>query len=251
MLSRDHFYWTTTRKSIIAFGNMFSNIYVIRNKVNDDPGEVIRVPISYAPRQGFIARIEQQPDIDNKSFQVVLPAMAFEFAGMVYDPTRKISPITQNRTVNSNPNTLTAQYAPTPYNLSMNLYVYARNQDDGLQIIEQIIPFFNPDYNLVLKAIPALDIKNDLPITLETISYEDNYESDFTTRRSIIWTLNFSLKLNYYGPKADQGIIRKVIATTFSNEALSNTQTTYTVEASPANANAIANITYLETFTEF
>lgn len=250
MLSQDHFYHKTIRKSIIAFGNMFNNIYVIRDDVDGNEGETIKVPIGYSPKQPFIARIEQQPDLDNKQTQIVLPRLAYEITGITYDPSRKISPITQNRTVNSSSTSLTTQYAPTPYNIGMNLYLYARNIDDALQVIEQIIPFFNPDYNLVLKAIPSMGIKNDLPITLDTINFEDNYESDFTARRSIIYTLSFSLKLNFYGPITDQGIIRKVTANIFSDRELSNTQLTYTVEASPANANAIANVTYIETFTE-
>lgn len=251
MLSHGPFYWGTIRKSIIAFGNMFSDILIERKNSTEETNQTIKVPISYAPKQNFIARIEQQPDIDTSVAQVVLPRMAFEISGIQYDPTRKISPITKNRIVNSTSNSLSAQYAPTPYNIGMNLYIYARNQDDAFQVVEQIIPFFNPDYNLVLRALPDMNIKNDLPITLDNISFEDNYENDFVTRRSIIWTLTFTLKLNFFGPISDQNIIRKVYNNLYSNEELSNTILNYSVEASPANANALANVTYVENFTEF
>ena len=109
------------------------------------------------------------------------------------------------------------QYAPAPYNVSMMLYIYSKNQDDALQIVEQILPYFNPEYTLSLKAIPQLDIQNDLPIILDSVSYEDDYEGDFTSRRMIIWTLAFTLKLNFFGPVTKQGYITDAIASTFTD----------------------------------
>ena len=118
-------------------------------------------------------------------------------------------------------------------------------------LYKQILPYFNPDYNLTLKAIPALNIKNDLPILLENISYEDNYEGDFVDRRSIIWTLQFSMKLNFYGPINKQGFIKKVIASTFSDKNISNLEARYTVTASPTTAKPGDTIDFIETFEDF
>lgn len=247
----EKFYWGTVRKSIVAFGNMFNNIVIDRRNSSNNVVESIKVPLAYAPKQKLLARIEQQPDIDTKNFMVVLPRMSFEMVGIEYDPSRKISPIQQNRAVNSSSSSLNQQYAPTPYNINMRLYIYSKNQDDGLQVLEQILPYFNPDYNLTLKAIPALDIKNDLPILLETIDYEDNYEGDFALRRSIIWSLNFVMKLNFYGPINRQGIIRKVIATTFNKSDLSEQNQKYTVSVDPDSAIPGDNIDFLENFEEF
>lgn len=247
----EKFYWGTVRKSIVAFGNMFNNITIDRRNSSNNVVESIRVPLAYAPKQKLLARIEQQPDPDTKHVQVVLPRMSFEMMGIEYDPTRKISPIQQNRALNNSTTTLNQQYAPTPYNINMTLYIYSKNQDDGLQVLEQILPYFNPDYNLTLKAIPPLDIKNDLPILLENITYEDNYEGDFALRRSIIWTLNFVMKLNFYGPINKQGIIRKVIATTFNKPDLTDQNQKYTVSVDPTTAVPGDNIDYLENFEEF
>ena len=177
--------------------------------------------------------------------------MSFEMIGIVYDPTRKISPIQQNRYINGSINSLNSQYAPTPYNINVNLYIYSKNQDDGLQVLEQILPYFNPDYNLTLKAIPALDIKNDLPILLEDITYEDNYEGDFVLRRSIIWTMQFVMKLNFYGPINKQGLIKKVIASTFNDKNLTQQNQKYTASVDPITSVPGDDIDYLETFEEF
>lgn len=247
----EKFYWGTVRKSIVAFGNMFNNIVIDRRNSANNLVESIKVPLAYAPKQKLLARIEQQPDVDTKNFMVVLPRMSFEMVGIEYDPSRKISPIQQNRAVNSTSSSLNQQYAPTPYNINMRLYIYSKNQDDGLQVLEQILPYFNPDYNLTLKAIPALDIKNDLPILLETIDYEDNYEGDFALRRSIIWSLNFVMKLNFYGPINRQGIIRKVIATTFNKPDLTEQNQKYTVSVDPDSAIPGDSIDFLENFEEF
>jgi hypothetical protein len=243
------FYWGTIRKSIVAFGNMFNNITVEHKDSLGNVIESIRVPLSYSPKQKFLTRIRQQPNVDTQNIQLVLPRMGFEMVAIDYDPNRKISPIQQSRTIESS-TTANSQYAPTPYNLNMLLYIYAKNQDDGLQIVEQILPYFNPDYNLSLKAVPDLDIKNDLPILLNSVGFQDDYEGDLTTRRSIIWSLNFIMKLNFYGPVNKQGFITKVNATTYNDPKLSTALQKTTVEAS-ANANVLSNYTYINTFEDF
>ncbi len=251
MLDRT-WYWGTTRKAIIAFGNLFNDIYIQRRNSAGTLIQNFKVPLAYAPRQKMIARIEQQPSIDDQRAQITLPRMSFEILGMDYDPQRKISPIQSNRAIFSNdPTKITQQYAPTPYNLNINLYVYAKNQDDGLQIIEQILPYFNTDFNLSLKAIPQLNIQNDLPVILNNVSYEDEYEGDFAVRRAIIWTLAYTVKINYYGPAQQSGIIRRVYANTFSDVALTTNLSNYSVSVTPGNAQPNGNFEFSETFTDF
>jgi hypothetical protein len=245
------FYWGTTRKAIVAFGNMFNSITIDRKDADGNSEETLRIPLSYAPKTKFLTRIQQQPNVDERPVQVVLPRMSFEMLSLEYDVNRKISPLQQNRAINSTINTLDTQYAPTPYNIQVALYVYAKNQDDGLQIIEQIIPYFNPDYNLTMKTIPQMGIKNDLPILLNSISFDDTYEGDFSDRRSIIWTLNFTMKLNYYGPISRQGVIKKVIANTYSNENLTEKQSSITIQPNPLTAKPGDDIGFIETFEDF
>ena len=245
------FYWGTIRKSIVAFGNMFNSITIERR---DDAGnivQVLKVPISYASKQKALARIQQRPNVDDMNVQVIVPRMSFEMTTLNYDFNRKISPLQQNRSINSTAYTLDAQYAPTPYNINVQLYVYAKNQDDGLQIIEQILPYFNPDYNLTVKAIPQLGIKNDLPIILDGISFEDSYEGGFEDQRTIVWTLSFTMKLNFYGPVNKQGIIRKVISSTYNDAELTRQQTRYTVEPDPLTAKPGDDIGFTDSFENF
>lgn len=245
------FYWGTIRKSIVAFGNLFNQIHIDRRDSNGNVVQTLKVPLAYAPRNKFIARIQAQPQSFEQSFQSFLPRMGFEMIGLTYDPNRKISLVQQNRAVNNTTTTLNSQYAPTPYNVDINLYIYSKNQDDGLQIIEQILPYFNPDFNLTLNAIPALDIKNDLPILLNSINYDDDYEGDFSQRRAIIWTLSFTLKLNFFGPINKQGIIRTVNVDTFSDIELTKRQQQYNVTVDPNTALPGDDISFVETFEDF
>ena len=244
------FYWGTVRKAIVAFGNMFNNITIQREDANGNMVQLQKVPLSYSPKQKFLTKIRQQPNVDVQNVQVLLPRMGFEMISLEYDPNRKISPIQQSRTINSS-TAANAQYAPTPYNINVILYVYAKNQDDGLQVIEQILPYFNPDYNLTIKAVPDLDIKNDMPIILSSIGFEDDYEGDLTTRRSIIWTLSFVLKLNFYGPVSKQGIIRKATSNIFNDKELITQQQIITVQTDPTTANVTDSFGYLENFEDF
>ena len=247
----DKFYHSTIRKSIIAFGNMFNNITIDRRNASGAVVQTLRIPLAYAPRQKFLARIQQQPVVEDTSQQIILPRMSFEMTGIMYDPQRRISLVQQNRAVNATTSSLNAQYAPTPYNMNVTLYVYSKNQDDALQIVEQILPYFNPDYNLSLKAVPSMGIIHDLPILLENVSYEDDYEGDLSTRRSIIWTLNFVMKLNFYGPINRQGIIRRVDVDTFSDAELSKRINQYDVTASPETAKPGDTIEFVENFEDF
>lgn len=244
------FYHSTIRKAVVAFGNLFNNITIDRKNSNNEVVQSIRVPLSYAPQQPFLAKINQQPVAEDSKVQVTLPRMSFEMIAVTYDPNRKIAPTQQNRIANNTNTTLTQQYAPAPYNVGMMLYIYAKNQDDGLQIVEQILPYFNPDFNLTVNAIPQLNITHDLPILLDSVSVDDQYEGDFTTRRMIVWTLSFTLKLNFYGPLQRQGYIKTAYANTFTDSELQSKVQGYTVttETQPFNA---PPINFVETFEDF
>ena len=245
------FYWGTTRKAITAFGNLFNNIHIDRRDADGNVIQTLKVPLSYAPRQKFLARISARPDGQDSNFQTIIPRMGFEMTGITYDPGRRVSLVQQNRAVNNTTNTLNAQYAPSPYNIDISLLAYTKNQDDGLQIIEQILPYFNPDFNLSLNAIPALNIKNDLQVLLTNVTYEDEYEGDFRSRRAIIWTLNFTLKLNYFGPINKQNIIRTSTVNTFNDAELTQRIQPYSVTADPNNALPGDTVGFIESFEDF
>lgn len=244
------FYWGTIRKAIVAFGSMFNNITIERKDADGNVVQIQKVPLAYSPKQKFLTKIRQQPNVDVQNVQIVLPRMGFEMISLDYDPNRKIAPIQQSRTINSS-TSANSQYAPTPYNIGILLFIYAKNQDDGLQIIEQILPYFNPDYNLTIKAVPELNIRNDMPIILNTIGFEDDYEGDLTTRRSIMWTLSFTIKLNFYGPVTKGSIIRKVTATTFNDPSLTQQRQIATIQTNPPLANTTDTFGYLENFEDF
>lgn len=222
------FYHSTIRKCVVAFGNMFNNITIDRKDANGVVVQSLKIPLSYAPQQPFLAKILQQPVAEDAKVQVTLPRMSFEMVGVSYDPSRKVSPLQQNK-VRKDDGSMLTQYAPAPYNVDMMLYVYSKNQDDALQIVEQILPYFNPEYTLSLRSIPQLGINNDLPIILNSVSYEDDYEGDFTQRRMIMWNLSFSLKMNFFGPVNRQGYITNSIASTFTDFDLEEYNTEYSV----------------------
>jgi len=250
MLNNGNFYWGTIRKCIIAFGNMFNNIEIDRTSSAGTVSKTIRVPLAYAPKQKFLARIDQLPNPEERNVEITLPRMSFELVKLEYDASRKLSMVQKNRATNSTNNTLTTQFVPAPYNIILNLYIYSKNSDDALQIVEQILPYFNPDYNLTIKAIPDLGIKHDIPIILDNIDFSDSYDGDFRDRRAIVWTLSFTMKTNFYGPATKQGIIRTSIASVYGDAEMSANSLygTYTVttDTNPGNT-----VVFVETFEGF
>ena len=192
------------RKTIVAFGTMFNNIEIRRQD------EVMKVPLAYGPKQKFLARLDQNPDPTNKRVQITLPRLSFEISGVSYDPGRKVSPtqkIKFKKDVNENKNA----FMPVPYNINFELAVISKNQDDGLQIVEQILPYFQPHYNLSVKLATQIGETKDVPVVLQDIQYEDDYEGDFANRRAIIYTFQFVAKTYLYGPITDSKVIKKSI----------------------------------------
>jgi hypothetical protein len=223
MFKDTQFYHEHIRKAIVAFGMIFNNIRIERKTSDGDIAQVMRVPLAYSTKQKFISRIAQIPDAESRGeVAIVLPRMGFEIQQLTYDPSRKVSPIQRNKAVGEGDNTSTVRtsYVATPYNMSLALYVFAKNQEDGLRIVEQILPFFNPDFNITVNELPLLGIKRDIKITMDSIDYDDNYEGDLADRQSIIWTFNFTMRLNFYGPVENTGVIKESIAKLYENDDL-------------------------------
>lgn len=210
----NYFYHEILRKTVIGFGTLFNDIYIRHNDANGNQASEMLVPLAYGPIQKFLARIEQQPDLSRRqSSSLTLPRMSFEMNGITYDPSRKGSPIQTFKAINPSDNTkINKVFMPVPYNLAFNLNIIAKLNDDALQIIEQILPFFQPAFNVTVDLVSSIGEKRDIPIVLNTITFTDNYEGDFTERRYLIYTLNFTAKTNLFGPVVDStnALIKKV-----------------------------------------
>jgi len=209
----EYFYNEVFRKTIIGFGTLFNQIRV---ETKDDSGNTkssIKVPLAYAPKQKFLARLEQQPDL-NKSVQLTLPRMSFEFVGLSYDASRK--PTATQTFLTKSPSGGTGiqkQFLPVPYNMEFELSIYTKHNDDMLQIVEQILPYFQPAYTITIELLEPVAEKRDIPVRLDNIDMEDNYEGDFSERRALIYTLRFTVKTHLFGPvgkSAEKDIIKRV-----------------------------------------
>ena len=186
-----YFYHQTSRKMVVAFGSLFNNIEVRRTDSSDAVTEVIKIPLSYGPKDKMLVRISQDPSL-NPKVALTVPRMGFELTAMTYDGARKLN--TMGRNVKKGTTGLKKQYNPVPYNWDFSLYVFVKNAEDGTQILEQILPFFTPDFTVTMTLISGMTVKMDIPLVLNSVTSEDSYEGDFATRRSIIWTLSFLMK---------------------------------------------------------
>jgi len=219
------------RRTVVAFGTLFNNIELRRST------DVMKVPLAYGPKQKFLARLDQNPDPTNKRVQITLPRISFEINGIQYDSTRKVSPTQKIKFPKDNDENKNV-YMPVPYNLSFELAIISKNQEDGLQILEQILPYFQPHYNLSVKLVPDVDETKDVPVVLNSVDYEDDYENDFQTRRAIIYTLRFTVKTYLYGPVTDSKTIKKVITDYYADTDTSKAPRTvrYTIQPDPIDA---------------
>lgn len=190
------------KKTVVAFGTLFNNIEIRR--VSASKTEVMKVPLAYGPKDKFLARLRQVGDLTTKDqAQITLPRIAFEIQAITFDPTRKLSPTQYIRNTTAS-GTNNRGFMPIPYNINFELAILSKNQDDALQIIEQILPFFQPSFNLTMNLVPELGEKRDYPVTLASIDYDDQYEGDYDTRRTLIYTLQFVAKTFLYGPVQDK-----------------------------------------------
>ena len=202
MLSNNIFYHAITRKIIVGFGSLFSNIRITR--AGDGVEQTIAVPIAYAPKEKWIVRIEQDPTLQNHTY-TTLPRLSFEITGMSYDATRKTNKM--NYITCGGPGNMSKTYAPVPYNIDVSLYSLTKTQEDALQIVEQILPYFAPEYTLKIKTVPESNIVTDVPVILESINIQDDYDGTFEQRRFVTYTMNFTLKAYLYGPVTNGKII--------------------------------------------
>jgi|TARA_B100001964_G_scaffold141525_1_gene156014 hypothetical protein len=224
----EYFYNEIFRSVIIAFGSIFNGIEVRKDS------SVIKVPLAYGPTQKFLARMQQDVDL-NRPTQITLPRMSFEFLGLQYDPTRKMTQTQTFAMEEPDGTTIQRAYLPVPYNMSFELSVLTKLNDDMLQITEQIIPYFQPTYTIPIKFLGNLKEVINVPIQLDSIEMEDDYEGNFDTRRALIYTLRFTAKTYVYGPIADvtSDIIKKVqvgyIAGTYDKSVTPSRDLTYSV----------------------
>lgn len=249
MFENKIFYHGITRKAIIAFGVMFNNLQIRRKDSTGNVVQTLRVPLAYAPKNKMLTRIAQLPTPENRIAEVTLPRLSFEVIAFEYDGARKINNMNQTAAAVSQTQAKRV-YGPTPYNLTVNLYAYAKNQDDGLQIFEQIAPAFNPDFNVTVNYIPELNIKHDLPIILNSVSFQDDFEGDIQNRRMILWTYTFTLKLYYYGPVERQSIIRTAMANVFNDPDLERQLAKYTETTDPVDALPTDTFDFVSTANE-
>jgi hypothetical protein len=231
MLNNNVFYHGIIRKSIVAFGALFSDIYIDRKQGDSVTGNTVQrlhIPLAYAPKEKWIVRLEQDPDLTQNQY-VTLPRMSFEIIGYAYDPTRKVNRMQQLK-CGDGTGSVSTMYSPVPYNLDLSLYVLTKTQEDALQIIEQILPTFTPEYTMVVNVVPEMNVKIDVPVVLNSVSVTDEYDGDFQTRRFVTHTLNFQMKVNMFGAITGRNVIDTVNANIGENEDFSNPNRIYTAE---------------------
>jgi hypothetical protein len=211
----EYFYNEIFRSVIIGFGSMFNGIQIKHKDDSDDTTSVIKVPLAYGPTQKFLARLNQNPDLNHPT-QMTLPRMSFEFTNIQYDPSRK-STQTQQMVLTSADGTQERKtYLPVPYNMTFTLSAYTKLNDDMLQIVEQIVPYFQPGYTLPIKFLGNFNEVMNVPVVLENIDMSDEYEGNFDTRRALIYTFTFTAKTFVFGPLKDvSGDIIKKVTTGF------------------------------------
>jgi hypothetical protein len=247
------FYHESIRKVIIAFGTTFNNIQLVRKDNDGNIKQSMKVPLAYGPRQKWLTRLNEDADL-SKTVAITLPRIGFEIQNLQYDPNRKLNRVQKFKKVKSaNDDRLDSQYMPVPYNLNIQLYVMAKESDDSLQIIEQILPYFQPDYTLTINDMADMGIKRDVPIVLNSVAYEDNYQGDFETRRALIYTLDFTAKFYLYGPVTSQAVIKTVQVDQYSDlkDTAPKREQRYTVSPKPATADADDDFGFNETTSFF
>lgn len=232
MLHNDPFYHSLTRKAVILFGRLFDDIVIVR-KSNTTNKEIQRfqVPIVYSPKEKMVTRLFSDPDL-LRQVQAILPRMGFEITGITYDATRKQNSLLKAAKANTTSH-VSSMYMGVPYDITFALNIYARNIDDGTHIVEQILPFFNPDFTVTTNMIPDLGFLKDVPIILNNVSNNIEYEGNFDSVRYVNWTLNFTMKMYYYGPISYPKLIRTVYANIYNDPTL---QSGYTTRINVTNA---------------
>ena len=249
------FYHETMRNVIVAFGTLFNNIHLVRKNNSGSVIQTMKVPLAYGPRQKWLTRLDADASLDSK-VAITLPRLGFEIQNLSYDPGRKLNRVQKFKKVKgatTSANKLDSQYMPVPYNLDIELYAMAKQSDDALQIVEQILPYFQPDYTVTINDMTDMGIKRDVPIVLGSVSYEDNYQGNFEERRAIIYTLTFTAKFYLYGPVTSDKVIKTVQVDQYADSQINapSREQRYTVTPNPASADADDDFGFNETTSFF
>ena len=233
-----YFYNEATRNVVVAFGTLFNRVQIAKKDSSGNVTQTMKVPLAYGPKQKWLSRLQEDPNL-NKKVAVTLPRLGFEISGIEYDSARKLNKIikVKKKVDGVDYDQLKSGFMPVPYNINFELYVMAKQSDDALQIVEQILPYFQPEYTVTMREVPELDIIRDVPIVLNSINYEDNYEGEFTSRRAIIYTMSFTAKYFLYGPITSTNVIRSVQVDQYSDMPVNTPkrEQRYTVAPEPAN----------------
>ena len=248
----NYFYHERLRKTVAIFGSLFTKIYVIRTDSNNKVMSSVRVPLAYSPRSKFLARLQQVGEFGkDDSVAIKLPRLSFEMTSIAYDSTRQLAKTnTQLRAATVDDSKQRAKIRQsTPYIVTFSLGVYANNQDDALQIVEQILPYFQPEYSVSITPVSGFEYKQDVPIILTSVTISDDYEGDFLTRRALIYQLDFTMKMKFFGPTGNQGVIRgiEVDLNSDAGNTLNLEDINFTI--TPANADEDDNYTVTTTIT--
>lgn len=248
------------RKYIVLFGTVFNDIYINRDDANGEIIQTIKIPLSYGPREKVLARLDGDPTLD-RQIATIVPRITFEMTTFEYDPTRKLNTLnklTKQSATAGTDDEVVYQYQPVPYDINFTMSILVKNAEDGTRIVEQILPYFTPEWTASVNLVPEVDGPRDIPIILNNVSVEDQYEGAFTERRAIIWTLDFTVKGWLYGPSKKSSLI-KLAETTFrltddvDTASPSNTANTVVISSQPgltangtATSNSSASIDYTE-----
>ena len=251
MLGNRQFYHETVRSIIVGFGTLFNDIHVVRKNNSGVITQSMKVPLAYGPKQKWLTRLDQDAGLDSK-VALTLPRLGFEIQDLTYDPARKLNRVQKFKKVKSSASDsgkLDTQYMPVPYNVGIQLYAMAKQSDDALQIVEQILPYFQPDYTLTIKDMEDMGIARDIPIVLNSIQYEDNYRGTYEERRPIIYTLDFTTKFYLYGPVTSSKVIKTVQVDQYTDmpSAAPKREQRYTATPNPTAADADDDFGYNET----
>jgi hypothetical protein len=241
------------RKVVIAFGSMFNNIHLVRKNNDGAIIQTMKVPLAYGPKDKFLVRLSADEGL-NKAVSVTLPRIGFEINNLTYDPARKLNRVQKYKKVkDDNTNQLDTQYMPVPYNLDFELYILAKQSDDALQIVEQILPYFQPDYTITINDMADMGIKKDVPVILNSISYTDDYQGEMQQRRALIYTLSFTTKFYLYGPVTSSSIIKTAQVDQYTDlpDKSPKREQRYEVSVDPITADADDNFGFNETTSFF
>ena len=249
-MTSGHFYHAHIRRIVTVFGTIFNNINVIRKDQTNKVIHSVRVPLAYGPKAKFLQRLDEQKDLQGNKVAMKLPRMSFEITTLVYDATTKLNRNNMVTAIDSNDTTKQDSVRTfAPYRMNFQLSIMAKNQDDALQIMEQILPYFQPEYTVTVKELDSVNVTTDVPFVLTNVTMEDTYEGDFTTRRAIIYTLDFEARVRFYGPLSRKAVIKYVDVNFITNDVA---KTDVNIHQTLASINDTPqDYTVIETITDF